>query len=190
MAKWMPSPSRLGIGRSRGVVAPVASRTASLSATNLSMPMPLSLAPPISAPVTNSMPSSRRMFTRRSTMSFSSFILGMPYMSRPPMRLSRSYTVTLWPDLFSCAAAARPAGPEPTTATVLPLRDSGGCGLTQPFSKPLSMMAFSMFLMVTGGSVEPSTQDPSQGAGQTRPVNSGKLFVLCRRSSASSQRPL
>src|SRR2546428_375751 len=27
------------------------------------------------------------------------------------------------------------------------------------------------------------------GAGQTRPVNSGKLLVLCRRSSASFHRP-
>ena len=35
----------------------------------------------------------------------------------------------------------------------------------------------------------PSTHEPSHGAGQTRPVNSGKLFVLCSRSSASFQRP-
>ena len=32
-------------------------------------------------------------------------------------------------------------------------------------------------LIVTGGLVMPSTQAPSQGAGQTRPVNSGKLLV-------------
>ncbi len=51
------------------------------------------------------------------------------------------------------------------------------------------MIAFSMFLIVTGGSVMPSTHAPSHGAGQTRPVNSGKLFVLCSRSSASRQRP-
>ena len=43
---------------------------------------------------------------------------------------------------------------------------------------------------VTGGSVMPNTQAPSHGAGQVRPVNSGKLFVLCNRSSASRQRPL
>jgi hypothetical protein len=41
-------------------------------------------------------------------------------------------------------------------------------GLTQPSSKPRSMIAFSMFLIVTGGSVMPSTQAPSQGAGQVR----------------------
>ena len=58
------------------------------------------------------------------------------------------------------------------------------------YAKPRSIIAFSIFLIVTGGSVIPKTQAPSQGAGQVRPVNSGKLFVLCSRSSASRQRPL
>ena len=35
--------------------------------------------------------------------------------------------------------------------------------------------------MVTGGASIPSVQLPSQGAGQTRPVNSGKLLVLASR---------
>lgn len=34
-----------------------------------------------------------------------------------------------------------------------------------------------MLLIVTGESISPATQAPSHGAGQTRPVNSGKLFV-------------
>ena len=38
-------------------------------------------------------------------------------------------------------------------------------------------MAHSIFLMVTGGALIPKTQAPSQGAGQTLPVNSGKLLV-------------
>ena len=66
---------------------------------------------------------------------------------------------------------------------------AGGSGVTQPSSQPWSMMEHSMFLIVTGGLLMPSTQEPSHGAGQTRPVNSGKLFVLCSRSSASCQRP-
>ena len=53
----------------------------------------------------------------------------------------------------------------------------------------LSMMETSMVLMVTGGSLMPRTQEPSQGAGQTRPVNSGKLLVSSSRNSASRQRP-
>ena len=74
-------------------------------------------------------------------------------------------------------------------ATDCPVRVAGGMGTTHPSSNPRSMIAISMFLMVTAGSVMPSTQAPSQGAGHTRPVNSGKLFVLCSRSSASRQCP-
>lgn len=33
----------------------------------------------------------------------------------------------------------------------------------------------------------PSTQADSQGAGHSRPVNSGKLFVAWRRSDAAPQ---
>ena len=129
-------------------------------------------------------------FSRRNrTACLSSFMLGMPYMSNPPGRSARSKTVTQWPAVLSCAAAARPAGPEPITATFFPVRILGGPGKTQPSSQPFSMMLYSMFLIVTGGLVMPRTQDPSQGAGHTRPVNSGKLLVLCKRSSASRQRP-
>jgi hypothetical protein len=51
------------------------------------------------------------------------------------------------------------------------------------------MMACSMLLMPTGSSLTLSVQAASQGAGQTRPVNSGKLFVWCRTSMASFQSP-
>ena len=50
-------------------------------------------------------------------------------------------------------------------------------------------MVRSMFLIVTAGSEIETVHDPSQGAGHTRPVNSGKLFVLSKRSSASFHRP-
>ena len=65
---------------------------------------------PTDTPVTNLMPSASRSLTRRSTIDLSSFMFGMPYMSRPPTRSSRSKTVTSWPARLSCAAAARPAG--------------------------------------------------------------------------------
>lgn len=65
-----------------------------------------------------------------------------------------------------------PAGPEPTTATLWPLRCAGGSGLIQFCSNAWSMIAHSIFLIVTGGSLMPSTQAPSHGAGHTRPVNS------------------
>src|SRR5947199_320282 len=40
----------------------------------------------------------------------------------------------------------------------------------------------------TGPELIPSTHEPSHGAGQMRPVNSGKLLVASRRWSASFQR--
>jgi len=51
------------------------------------------------------------------------------------------------------------------------------------------MIESSMFLIVTAGWLIPSTQLVSHGAGHSRPVKSGKLFVACRRSIASDQRP-
>jgi hypothetical protein len=47
-------------------------------------------------------------------------------------------------------------------------------------------MAHSIVLMVTGLSSMFSVQDASHGAGQTRPVNSGKLLVECRLIDACS----
>ena len=67
--------------------------------------------------------------------------------------------------------------PEPTTATRFPVRTAGGCGMTQPSSKPRSMIAHSMLLMVTGGSIRPKVQEPSQALDRRVPVNSGKLLV-------------
>ncbi len=49
------------------------------------------------------------------------------------MRSARSNTTTLWPARVSCWAAARPAGPEPMTATDFPVSFDGGIGTTQPF---------------------------------------------------------
>src|ERR1700681_2574626 len=94
---------------------------------------------------------------------------------------------TSWPARASCWAQARPGGPDPTTATDLPVLVEGGSGFTQPCAKARSTMAHSIVLMVTGLSSMLSVQDASQGAGQMRPVNSGKLLVECRLREASSQ---
>ena len=74
-------------------------------------------------------------------------------------------------------------------ATFLPVFAAGGSGLIQPFSQARSTMAHSMVLMVTGLSSMLSVQEASHGAGQMRPVNSGKLLVECRLREASSQLP-
>jgi hypothetical protein len=82
----------------------------------------------------------------------------------------------------------RQAGPEPMTATRLPVSTEGGLAVTQPSSQARSMISTSTCLMVTGSELMPRTQAASHGAGQSRPVNSGKLLVACRRSMASRQR--
>src|SRR5271156_2055261 len=81
-----------------------------------------------------------------------------------------------------------PDGPEPTTATFLPVFLAGTSGTIQPSSQPRSTIAHSMVLIVTGLSSMLSVHDASHGAGQMRPVNSGKLLVECRTVSAACQR--
>ncbi len=49
------------------------------------------------------------------------------------------------------------------------------------------MISTSICLIVTGSALMPSTQAASQGAGHSRPVNSGKLLVACNRSAAAAQ---
>src|SRR3989338_7534633 len=105
------------------------------------------------------------------------------------MRLFFSNTTTLCPARASCWAAASPAGPEPTTATFLPVFFAGGCGATQPFSPPLSMIACSMDLMPTASLLMFSVQAASHGAGQIRPVTSGKLLVEYNTPSSFRQLP-
>ena len=63
----------------------------------------------------------------------------------------------------------------------------GTCGVTQPSSQARSMISTSTCLIVTGSALMPSTHAASHGAGHSRPVNSGKLLVACRRSMASRQ---
>ena len=65
---------------------------------------------------------------------------------------------------------------------------SAGRGVRPPAAIARSAISCSTSLIATGSSPMPRTQAPSQGAGQSRPVNSGKLFVACNRSDASSHR--
>jgi hypothetical protein len=76
------------------------------------------------------------------------------------------------------------------TAIFLPVFRAGRSGTTQPSSNPRSAIAASMVLIVTGWSIRFSVHDASHGAGQTRPVTSGKLLVEWRFRSASRQLPL
>ena len=105
------------------------------------------------------------------------------------MRSARSRTKTSWPTRVNCCAAAKPAGPEPITTTRLPVFCDGTCGVTQPSRQARSMISTSTCLIVTASELMPSTHADSHGAGHSRPVNSGKLFVACKRSMASRQFP-
>ena len=62
--------------------------------------------------------------------------------------------------------------------------------MTQPSLKALSIVQYSICLIITGSSSIASTQADSHGAGQIRPVNSGKLLVAWSWSMASRQRPV
>ncbi len=103
------------------------------------------------------------------------------------MRSFFSNKVTSWPTRASCCAAAMPAGPEPTTATFLPVLCLAGRGTTHSSFHARSMIACSIDLMPTGSSFTLSTQAASQGAGQMRPVNSGKLLVESSTAKALCQ---
>ena len=83
----------------------------------------------------------------------SSLKSGMPKPSSPPMRLLFSNTGHRG-RRGRAAGGSRPAGPEPTMATFLPVLTAAGCGLTQPFSQALSMIACSIDLMPTGVGVD------------------------------------
>ena len=69
-------------------------------------------------------------------------------------------------------------------ATRRPVCFAAGRGVIQPSFQPRSTIWHSMVLMVTGLSSRFRVQAASHGAGQTRPVNSGKLLVECSVSSA------
>ena len=126
----------------------------------------------------------------RSTICFSNFIFGIPYINNPPRRSERSYTVTSCPRLFKELAADNPEGPEPITATFFPVRNFGGLALANPCLYPYSMILNSFCLEHTGSPFNPHVQAFSQSAGHTRPVNSGNGFVFLSLKYACSQFPV
>ena len=90
----------------------------------------------------------------------------------------------------SCCAHASPAGPEPIDGDApSAARARRGCGTIQPSSQARFTIESSICLIVTASpSLISSTHAASHGAGQRRPVNSGKLFVRWSWTIASRQR--
>ena len=74
-----------------------------------------------------------------------------------------------------------------------PVEMAAGWGSTVPSIQAWSTIVCSIRLIVTlppvCSSAIDSTHAASHGAGHSRPVNSGKLLVACRRSLAASHRP-
>jgi hypothetical protein len=74
----------------------------------------------------------------------------------------------------------------------LPVFAAGGFATTKPSAQARSMIACSIDLMPTGSSLMLSVHAASHGAGQMRPVNSGKLLVESSVANAffqSADRP-
>ena len=183
IAKWTPLRSLPGTGRSRAAVAPAARTIASKDRRRYAA----ETSTPALTPVSKTTPSARIWSSRRSMTHFSSLKSGMPYRRSPPIRSDFSKTTTSWPLRASCWAAGSPAGPDPTTATRLPVENPAGSGRIHSSRQPCSTIWSSRWRMVTAGRLIARVHAVSHGAGQTRPVISGRLQVACSRSSAFRQ---
>ena len=127
-AKYIPLASLPGAFISLGLEAPQASTTASYSSISF---LALIFSPAF-AFVINSMPSFFITSSFLSIICFSNFILGIPYLNKPPILSALSYTVTLCPLELSWSATASPAGPEPITAILLSVLTFGGFAPASP----------------------------------------------------------
>ena len=116
----------------------------------------------------------------------------MPYTRTPPGVCRASKIVTWWPLPARNAAHVKPAGPDPTTATLLPVGFTSGICL---FPRARSQSA-------TNRSRQPiATDDPSfffsriqplwhwTSLGHTRPVTPGSLFSVLRIFTALGKSP-
>src|SRR6266404_276493 len=136
----------------------------------------------------NSTPMYSMISRRFSTTSFSSLNGGMPKVRRPPIFEYRSNTTGVTPLRTRTSAHASPAGPAPTTATRFPVRTTLDMSGFQPCLNASSVMYFSMAPMLTAPMPSFSVHAPSHSlsCGQIRPHISGREFVWCESSAAST----
>ncbi len=117
----------------------------------------------------------------------------MPYISTPPATCSASKMVTLCPILAKSAAAVNPAGPEPTTATCLPVGLVGSIGesIASLLARSQSATYRSRRPIAIGACLFASEQAASHWVswGQTRPQIPGRLFLLLSILTASGISP-
>ena len=122
----------------------------------------------------NLTPSSLRPSISRLTTVFGRRNSGMPYTSTPPPVKNASNTVTSKPLRASSPAQVMPDGPEPMTATFLPL---AGFILGLLASSGWSPRKRSSWPMATGSLLTPRMHLPSHwvSCGQTRPQMAGSM---------------
>lgn len=131
-------------------------------------------------------------------------MVGIPYCKSPPTLSFLSKTVTKWPALFSWLAHARPAGPDPTMATLLLVRLVGTSGTIQPWIvvRNIFWVLFEKIYsyrfqgVVNDGALDVLDSDTwfgdteytggFAGAGQTLPVNSGSCWSAAADSMPAS----
>ena len=186
MAKWMPSSSRPGIGRSRGFSAPPASTTASWLGDQLG---DVELDADMDVAVEGD---ALGLHLRDAAVDVA--LLHLEVGDAVAQQAAGLGVLLVDVDVVAGAGELLGAGEAGRAGAddgdrLAGLASRGGSGLIQPSCQPRSTMAHSIVLMVTGSSMMLSVQDASHGAGQTRPVNSGKLLVECRFLSARCQSP-
>ena len=104
------------------------------------------------------------------------------------MRSDFSKTVTRWPALFNWSAAARPAGPEPTTATRLPVRVARRRGANPALlERPLDDRQLDVLdrhrIVVDAEDARAFARRRAQPAGEVREVV-GRVQAIARRLPA------
>ena len=182
MAETTPSSSSSpGIPSLRSLWAPMAKKTALYPRSKRSASL---ISSPMQTPVLTSIPRSRIAWISSSNTSFGRRYAGTPTLNMPPKTGNASKMVTWWPRRAKSWAAASPAGPEPTTATLCPV-DSLGCALYPPFLDPSAANRFSAAIAM-GSSTWPRLQAASHGWVQIRPHTPGKGFSFLIEAKASS----
>ncbi len=196
MARWIPSSSRPGTGRSRGRVAPPASSTLSNSSTSERALTTVASARQAPGHLGGALPH-RDAAAELDALGLHlgqaavedrllHLELGDPVAQEPAGLLGPLEDHHLVAGPGQLLGGGQPGGPGADHGHPLAGGRRAGTGTTQSSAQARSTISYSMRSMVTGSSLMPRTQAPSHGAGHSRPVNSGKLLVACRRSAASA----
>ena len=145
--------------------------------------------------VRNSTPIFSSMATSAATMDLGKRNSGIPYTITPPSLWKASKTVTLCPARRTSAATVNPAGPEPTTATFLPVSAAGAGGVCKLFSRSKSATKRSKRPIETERSTSLKIFPTVHCAwhcfscGHTRPHIAGSRFVVFIMSTAFLNSP-